>query len=260
VIRAKATCGATAFAAVLAIGCAAFAAEPLTDRFVQRSALGITVGIHYALNPDPHPGEEDDPGPTLRDGSIGIVAGPAHVRSLFTLASLGVAKSAPLQVLPSGPKDGCESPGPIAIEPLAHSAYPAVAVWTVFVGKGCAPAGHVFVPSSDTSTSYVSPQVFIVLDNPGVVRSDGTLKVRRVRTFTIPKPAGYPFVRAWTFAVVEGSDASGRPLTIALTEFNQSELPNQGETIALFQTRFHHGSPFIELSKKHRMLDSGASR
>jgi len=233
-------------AATLAVACAGLSAEPLTNRSVQRTALGIVVRIDYDLNPSRNPGGEADSGPYLKDGTVGILAGPARVRSVFALPSLGAGHPGVPQIIPSGPSDGCGSPGPIAIKPLASSAYPAVAVWTVIVGKGCLPVGHIFSPLSDTSASYKSVQLFSVVDNPGVSHSDGTLKVRRVRRFTIAKPAGVWYASEWTFALIDGTNRSGRAITIAIDVSRAAGLLSPGETLMLFQTRPNQ-LPFVEL-------------
>jgi len=100
---------------------------------------------------------------------------------------------------------------------------------------------------SDTSATYKSMQLFFVARNPRVSHSDGTLTVRRVRRFTIPKPAGVWYASASTFAIIDGTDRSGRAMAIALDASNPADLLRPGETLTLFQTRLNNQLPFVEL-------------
>jgi hypothetical protein len=225
------------------------------------AALGIDVTLRYALKPSDHPGGEDDTGSYLASGLVAITAGPQRSQNIFTLASLkAVAPNFP-QVFPVDSNSDCGASGPIAIEKLLDSKYPAVVVTTTIVVKGCLPIVHAFVPSTDTSTVY-APVVAYAVTHPirpfrGMrvipFHPDGSLRVMRIRSIRLPNaPNGVPYaVHNWTIAILDGIGNGGKRATIALDRPGDGEMPDIGETIAIFNTPAADGRPSIRLSAGH---------
>jgi hypothetical protein len=246
----------------LASSCSAGAAPPDDPpRVVEASALGVDVSLRYHLHPADHPGGDDDTGPYLDTGAVAIDAGPAHTRTLFSLGSLHAIPPNYPQVFPAGEATNCGSAGPVAIEHLARATYPAVIVTTVIVVKGCAPVVHAFVPASDTAATYVPAPAYAVTHplrpllglraNP--LLADATLRVTRVREIRLPEPPASEAdgIRGWTVAIVDGTDAAGKPTVIAIDRPHADELPDLDETISLFKTPLSGLLPSIRLSAEH---------
>jgi hypothetical protein len=136
----------------------------------------------------------------------------------------------------------------MAIEKLDGSAYPAVVVTTVIVVKGCMPLAHVFAPLDAHSTTYASLASYAVVHPMKLVRGEGrivlphldaTLHVTRVRQIVLPNPpATDPVgIRDWTIGIVDGTDANGKPVTIAVDRPKADEMPLIGENLSLYYAK-----------------------
>jgi hypothetical protein len=231
-------------------------------RVLQTGDLGVDVTLRYQLQPAAHPGGEDDPGPFLGSGEVAITAGTARANSIFPLASLDALAPNLPQNFPTDAATRCGSAGPMAIEKLDGSAYPAVVVTTVILVKGCLPLAHVFVPLDATSTTYQRVVSYDVAHRVNTFRgegrmfmprSDGSLKVTRIRQITLPNPpkgdaAG---ITPWTIAIIDGLDENGKPATIALDRPKPDETPDTGETVSIYNSHNADLLPVIRLSWGH---------
>jgi len=241
----------------------AFAAVPIdTPHVVQLGALGVDVTVRYRMLPPAHPEAAFDPGPYLGSGTVGITAGPARANTVVPFAALDALAPNLKQIVPSNSRDGCGVNGPIAIEKLSDSAFPAVVVNTVVIVKGCLAIAHVFVPLGATSATYALVTSYDV-GHPlhpflGAGRfipphADGSLRVSRVRRIVVPAPpanAGLD-IADWTIAIVDGTDGRGKQATIALDRPKVDEVPDVGETLSIFKTPNAHLMPEIHLSPEH---------
>ena len=211
-------------------------------RVLQTGDLGVDVTLRYQLQPAAHPGGEDDPGPFLGSGEVAITAGTARANSIFPLASLDALAPNLPQNFPTDAATRCGSAGPMAIEKLDGSAYPAVVVTTVILVKGCLPLAHVFVPLDATSTTYQRVVSYDVAHRVNTFRgegrmfmprSDGSLKVTRIRQITLPNPPK--------------GDAAG----ITLDRPKPDETPDTGETVSIYNSHNADLLPVIRLSWGH---------
>jgi hypothetical protein len=234
----------------------------MTNKFDAAADLGVRVRVTYDLHSSANPGE-DDTGPYLISGDVGILARGADQATVFPLASLGVLPPNPAQALPTGARDGCGLAGPIAIEKLDGSTFPAVVIGTVIKIKGCLPLAHVLVPKSDTATAYRSVQSYRIWHMPRLKPGYGTwhpphpdnsLHVARVRVINLPNPpASAPeAVMGWTIAIIEGADASGQLLTIALDRPRASEIPKPLDTIGILSKAIDDELPSVITSNSYR--------
>jgi hypothetical protein len=238
-----------------------------TQHIARQSALGVDVALRYQLHRADHPGGEDDPGPYLGDGLVAILAGPSRIKTVFPLATLDALPPNFPQIFPTDADSGCGASGPTAIENLSGAKYPAVVVTTVVIVKGCLPLAHVFVPESSTSARYVPvasyqvthpARVFLGL-RPIPLYPDATLRVARVRSIQLPNaPASAAFsVHNWTIAIVDGTDGTGRPVTIALDRAAADELPNVAETLSIFNAKSAGLLATVRLSAAHERRYQG---
>jgi hypothetical protein len=191
-----------------------------TPRFVRAGDLDTDVVVHYTMKPSKYRGEAD-PGPFVGTGLLAIRSGPERDDTIFPFSALGVTPPNIEQIVPDASHDACSANGPIAIVALAGSVAPAVVFTTGAIGKGYLPIVHVLLPIDGSSHRYRIVRVYASPMN-APDESQGaparTIHVERVRDLMLPERCtSFPkAARNAHVAVVDGRDAAGHAVTIAL--------------------------------------------